>query len=150
MERISIKRSLDSVDGKLINYLNSGPLGMSSTEAILLALRAYWLPLALKKHGQSIEDVHSSAAWAIPNLQAQANTISINCKIELGSAFVSATPVTQVQASTPLEQNLPQPQLQQPDKEDDEDNWGDEENWGGDFQLSEEMVAMNNTLRGVE
>ena len=144
MERISIKRSIDSIDGKLINYLNSGPLGMSSTEAIMLALRAYWLPLALKKHGQSLEDVHSAAAWAIPNLQAQANTIAVNCRIDLGSPVISAIPATQLEVPTSKQENLQQHQQPSALEDDDDDDW--EMN----IHLSEEMVTINNALRGIE
>jgi hypothetical protein len=142
MERISIKRSIESIDGKLINYLNSGPLGMSSTEAIMLALRAYWLPLALKKHGQSFEDVQEAAAWAMSILQAQANTISVNCKIGLTNTVISlAHPPTPLEVSTDSDQNEQQHQHSLDDDDDD---------WSMDLHIPEEVVAISKTLGGIE
>jgi hypothetical protein len=139
MERISIKRSLDSIDGKLINYLNSSPLGMSSTEAIMLALRAYWLPMALQKHQQSHQEVHSAAVWASSVLQAQVITISRIYDIERFDVVTPATPPvgyrTLSSSTTTLVDN---------DTVFDEDNGDDDEPMT--FQPTEEMAAVYNAL----
>jgi hypothetical protein len=101
------------------------------------------LPLALKKHGQSFEDVQEAAAWAMSILQAQANTISVNCKIGLTSAVIrAALPPTQEEASTHSEENSKQHQHSLDDD--------DEDDWSMDLQIPEEVVAISKTLGGIE
>lgn len=85
-KRISIKRSNDSVDGKLISYLKSDPFDEDEDLPTLITstLKAYWLPLALFSQGVRGEKLRQAGIRAISKLEAQISTIRRICGIDAG------------------------------------------------------------------
>ncbi|WP_026730823.1 hypothetical protein [Fischerella sp. PCC 9605] len=141
MERISLKRSLDCLDGKLINYLNSNPLGMSSTEAIMLALRAYWLPMAMLAHKQNQQQIQEAAIWATSQLQAQALAIPQICglsKQSLPSKLPNPIVLSKIETQEVALKVNSGEVVDHPDDEDD---------WDLNFQPTADMVAVNEALK---
>lgn len=76
-EIISIKRSLESLDGKIITYLKSNPLklDLDFSEVVVNALKAYWLPFAMHSVGVRDEELRRIAIWSIKQLEGQASLI---------------------------------------------------------------------------
>ena len=76
-EIISIKRSLESLDGKIITYLKSNPLklDLDFSEVVVNALKAYWLPFAMHSVGVRDEELRRIAIWSIKQLEGQASFI---------------------------------------------------------------------------
>ncbi|MDF5739727.1 hypothetical protein [Nostoc sp. S13] len=76
-EIISIKRSLESLDGKIISYLKSNPLklDLDFSEVVVNALKAYWLPFAMHSVGVRDEELRRIAIWSIKQLEGQASLI---------------------------------------------------------------------------
>ncbi|MCC5612782.1 hypothetical protein LC612_40360 [Nostoc sp. CHAB 5834] len=62
-EIISIKRSLESLDGKIISYLKSNPLklDLDFSEFVVNALKAYWLPFVMHSVGVRDEELRRIA-----------------------------------------------------------------------------------------
>ncbi|WP_414544420.1 hypothetical protein [Nostoc sp. CCY0012] len=83
-QRISIKRPDDSVDGRVISYLQSDPFnqGESFPELVLSTLKAHWLPLALFDEGLRGEKMRQIGIRAISNLEAQISVIRRICGID--------------------------------------------------------------------
>lgn len=80
---ISIKRADDSVDGRVISYLQSDPLNeeQSFPELVLFTLKAYWLPLALFDEGLRGEKMRQIGIQAINKLEGQISNIRRICGI---------------------------------------------------------------------
>jgi hypothetical protein len=76
-EIISIKRSLESLDGKIITYLKSNPLklDLDFSEVVVNALKAYWLPFVMHSIGVRDEELRRIAIWSIKQLEGQASLI---------------------------------------------------------------------------
>ncbi|MCC5612453.1 hypothetical protein LC612_38605 [Nostoc sp. CHAB 5834] len=76
-EIISIKRSLESLDGKIISYLKSNPLklDLDFSEFVVNALKAYWLPFVMHSVGVRDEELRRIAIWSIKQLEGQASLI---------------------------------------------------------------------------
>ncbi|RCJ30486.1 hypothetical protein A6769_33425 [Nostoc punctiforme NIES-2108] len=76
-EIISIKRSLESLDGKIITYLKSNPLklDLDFSEVVVNALKAYWLPFVMHSVGVRDEELRRIAIWSIKQLEGQASLI---------------------------------------------------------------------------
>lgn len=76
-EIISIKRSLESLDGKIISYLKSNPLklDLDFSEFVINALKAYWLPFVMHSVGVRDEELRRIAIWSIKQLEGQASLI---------------------------------------------------------------------------
>ncbi|QFS52212.1 hypothetical protein GXM_09706 [Nostoc sphaeroides CCNUC1] len=76
-EIISIKRSLESLDGKIISYLKSNPLklDLDFSEFVVNALKAYWLPFVMHSVGVRDEELRRIAIWSIKQLEGQASLL---------------------------------------------------------------------------
>lgn len=76
-EIISIKRSLESLDGKIITYLKSNPLklDLDFSEFVINALKAYWLPFVMHSVGVRDEELRRIAIWSIKQLEGQASLL---------------------------------------------------------------------------
>lgn len=83
IERISIKRPKDSLDGKVIAYLRSYPFGLNIhySQLITACLRKHWLPLVLYESGVKGEQLRQIGIWAICQLEAQIAMIERICGI---------------------------------------------------------------------
>lgn len=85
-EILSIKRDSDSVDGKVLNFLKTDPISPGSTlaDAVMVTLKAHWLPLVLYSRGVRGEQLRLSTLWALHQLEAQANLIRRICGVDVG------------------------------------------------------------------
>jgi hypothetical protein len=83
-EILSIKRDSDSIDGQLLNFLKTDPISPGSTlaDAVLVTLKAYWLPLVLYSMGVRGEKLFLPTIWALHQLEAQATLIRRICGID--------------------------------------------------------------------
>ncbi|ODH03033.1 hypothetical protein A4S05_21370 [Nostoc sp. KVJ20] len=73
---ISIKRTLGTIDGQIINYLHSRPFGLGNLpEIVMLTLLEYWSPFAISANGVDGEELRQRAIWSIKKLEAQAALI---------------------------------------------------------------------------
>lgn len=72
----SIKRTLGTIDGQVINYLHSRPFGLGNLpEIVMLTLLEYWSPFAISANGVDGEELRQRAIWSIKKLEAQAALI---------------------------------------------------------------------------
>lgn len=72
----SIKRTLGTIDGQVINYLHSRPFGLGNLpEIVMLTLLEYWSPFAISADGVDGEELRQRAIWSIKKLEAQAALI---------------------------------------------------------------------------
>jgi hypothetical protein len=106
---------VDSEEGSLADYLNQQRL--PKKEAMLEAVRAYWLPLALEKAGVRGRDLERAGFEAVLNLLKQANYICVALGLDRsqlgfwGSAtFSGSEPISHESTSlTPHEKLKPDP-----------------------------------------
>lgn len=82
-EIISIRRSTDTVDGKVVSYLKTTPLdlGQDFSELVMSTLKKNWLPLVLLESGVQGEQLRQIGIWAISQLEAQITMIERICGI---------------------------------------------------------------------
>lgn len=72
----SIKRTLGTIDGQIINYLHSRPFDLGNLpEIVMLTLLEYWSPFAISADGVDGEELRQRAIWSIKKLEAQAALI---------------------------------------------------------------------------
>ena len=115
--KLRIKRSKQQGEGKLLEYMMNHPT-LSSTEAVLSACRAYWMPLAIARAGESNTAVRSEIGWrAVLELEMQIQLIKRVLQLESPSSSYSApvapTPVAATEAlasPTPSSQPSVQPE----------------------------------------
>ena len=102
--KLRIKRSKQQGDGKLLDYMMHHPT-ISSTEAVLSACRAYWMPLALIKAGEENPAVLREVGWsAILDLEKQIQLIKRVLQLEdTTSISASSVPVVPVESVAPIE-----------------------------------------------
>jgi hypothetical protein len=73
---LSIKRTVDTIDGQIINYLQREPFDLGSLpEIVMLTLKQYWSPFAISAEGVDGEQLRQRAIWSIKQLEAQAALI---------------------------------------------------------------------------
>ncbi len=73
--KLRIKRSKFSAEGKLLDYMMDHPT-LSSSDAVMEACRAYWMPLAILHSGERNEAVLREVGWrAIGELEKQIELI---------------------------------------------------------------------------
>ncbi|WGV29061.1 hypothetical protein [Halotia branconii] len=73
---LSIKRTLDTIDGQVINYLQTEPFDLGSLpEIVMLTLLEYWSPFVKSADGVDGEELRQRAIWSIKKLEAQAALI---------------------------------------------------------------------------
>jgi len=73
---LSIKRTADTIDGQIINYLQKEPFDLGSLpEIVMLTLKQYWSPFAISAEGVDGEQLRQRAIWSIKQLEAQAALI---------------------------------------------------------------------------
>ena len=100
-------RSLNTWKGKMFQYLlASHRSGKSGTEIVEDAASAFWMPVVMKKHGVSGEELEEAGLWAIEQLLGRVGTIMAICEIKrlpsslllpLGATFV---PMASVETTT--------------------------------------------------
>ena len=88
-----IKRSGNTVTGKMFKYLASNPMEMGLVETVIHTLKAFWLPLSMQSVGIRGEELRKVALWAIGVLESQINTIKRVCGLEDISQLVLITPM---------------------------------------------------------
>ncbi|MCC5618620.1 hypothetical protein LC605_26730 [Nostoc sp. CHAB 5836] len=136
----SIKRTLDTVEGQVINYLLSRPFGLGTLpEIVMLTLKEHWLPFTLSADSVDGEELRQKAIWSIKQLEAQAALIRevflsshVKTAVVVNNAEVSNSADDEIRVSTSDEQTL------------DEDTLG-----LMDLKMPEEMKQINN-LFGAE
>ena len=74
-----IKRSANTSDGLMLKYLRAYNNSIGIVEMIFTALRAFWLPLALRASGVSGNKLRDVAITSIGQLEAQINLIKRLC-----------------------------------------------------------------------
>ncbi|MBD2303283.1 hypothetical protein H6G80_30045 [Nostoc sp. FACHB-87] len=73
---LSIKRTADTIDGQIINYLQTEPFGLGKLpEIVMMTLKEYWLPFTICDAGAGSKELRRGAIWAIKRLEAQAALI---------------------------------------------------------------------------
>lgn len=94
--KLRVKRSKQQGEGKLLDYMMHHPT-LSSTEAVLSACRAYWMPLALMKAGEENPAVLREVGWsAILDLERQIQLIKRVLQFE-ETTTISNVPVVPVE-----------------------------------------------------
>jgi len=95
--KLRVKRSKQQGEGKLLDYMMHHPT-LSSTEAVLSACRAYWMPLAMMKAGEENPAVLREVGWsAILDLERQIQLIKRVLQLEETTTIsASAVPVKPV------------------------------------------------------
>lgn len=72
----SIKRSTNTIDGQVIDYLQTEPFGLGNVpEIVMSTLKQYWSPFAISVNGANGEQMRQRAIWSIKQLEAQAALI---------------------------------------------------------------------------
>lgn len=94
-----IKRSVNTVTGKMFKYLVSNPMEMGLVETVVYTLKAFWLPLAMHSVGIGGEELRKVALWAIGVLESQIQMIKRVCGLEEISQLVLITPMVVGQSS---------------------------------------------------
>ena len=73
---LSIKRTLGTIDGQIINYLQTEPFDLGNLpEIVMLTLKEYWLPFTISADSVDGEVLRQKAIWSIKQLEAQAALI---------------------------------------------------------------------------
>lgn len=100
-------RSLNTWKGKMFQYLLENHLsGKSGTEIVEDTVSAFWMPMVMKKHGVSGEELEEASLWAIEQLLGRVGTIMAISEIKtlppslllpLGAAVV---PMASVETTT--------------------------------------------------
>lgn len=73
---LSVKRSINTIDGQVIDYLQTEPFGLGNVpEIVMLTLKQYWSPFAISANGVNGEQLRQRAIWSIKQLEAQAALI---------------------------------------------------------------------------
>lgn len=93
--------SVGSTDEILVKYLRSKDLELSEKNMVLWAAAAYWLPLALQKHGCSNGQLKQNARTAIYKLRQHINFLAQTFGLE--NEFESTTTVGATSPKTELE-----------------------------------------------
>jgi hypothetical protein len=88
-----IKRSVNTLTGKMFEYLASSPIEMGLVETVVHTLKAFWLPLAMHSVGVRGEELRKVAIWAIGVLESQILLIKRTCGLEEISQLVLVTPI---------------------------------------------------------
>ncbi|BAY41227.1 hypothetical protein NIES2111_56230 (plasmid) [Nostoc sp. NIES-2111] len=150
----TIKRTLDTQEGQLLNYLQTEPFDLGTLpEIVMLTLKQYWSPFAMSADGVDGEKLRQRAIWAIEQLEAQAALIRA---VFLEPSLVKTQTITnsvqtllqaQAQQAFDVESSLPQTQTQEvqtlePTDNDETDDDETEHEWM-DIKLSPEMEQVN-------
>ena len=83
-EILSIKRDSNDIDGQILNFLKTDPIspGSNLADAVMVTLKAHWLPLVLYSMGVRGEKLRLPTIWALHQLEAQARLIRRICGID--------------------------------------------------------------------
>lgn len=72
----TIKRTIDTQEGRLLSYLQTEPFDLGTLpEIVMLTLKQHWSPFAMSADGVDSEPLRQRAIWAIQQLEAQAALI---------------------------------------------------------------------------
>lgn len=116
--KLRIKRSWQQGEGKLLDYMMHHPT-LSSTETVLAACRAYWMPLALMKAGEENTVVLREVGWsAILELEKQIQLIKRVLLLE--DATLTSVSVNTVPQKEALSSLVPPKPTPTPEELDDE------------------------------
>ncbi|BAZ18475.1 hypothetical protein NIES4071_103600 (plasmid) [Calothrix sp. NIES-4071] len=124
-EFLRIRRASSGIDGIVFAYL--GNKVQPQSELACEAMRAYWLPLALKERGIKKKELKSAGQKAIAQLLQQAEMIRLECGLsmeEVPFGYLSVAPRNT--AAMPLnskQSTIEEVELQEIESEDlDEDD----------------------------
>ncbi|MBG1270110.1 hypothetical protein [Nostoc sp. WHI] len=63
---LSIKRSVGTIDGQIINYLLSSPFDLGNLpKIVMLTLKEHWLPFTISADSVDGEELRQKAIWSI-------------------------------------------------------------------------------------
>lgn len=123
---LTIKRTVDTPEGQLLNYLQTEPFDLGKLpEVVMLTLKQHWSPFAMSANGVDGEQLRQRAIWAIEQLEAQAALIRAVflepsvVKTQTITNSVQALLQAQAQQANGVESSLPQTQtkeVQDPDR----------------------------------
>jgi hypothetical protein len=74
LEVLSIKRSHDSSDGQLLQFLREHEQKISGrglTKIVLNTLRTYWWPFVLKRQGADKDTLRTAVMYCVSHLEIQ-------------------------------------------------------------------------------
>ena len=101
--KLRIKRSRQQGEGKLLEYMMDHPT-LSSTEAVLSACRAYWMPLAIARSGEENAALRNEIGWrAVLELEMQIQLIKRVLQLEPTTSFSAAPAMPVAAAAAPTE-----------------------------------------------
>jgi hypothetical protein len=99
--RLNYTVESDSCDGRLVRFLDELEF-LSRKEAMMKAVRSYWLPLALENEDLDSRSLEKAGYEAVLDLLKQANYICAVLKLDrnqLGMGLASLTALAQSQPS---------------------------------------------------
>lgn len=134
----SIKRTLGTIDGQVINYLHSRPFGLGNLpEIVMLTLLEYWSPFTISANGVDGEELRQRAIWSIKKLEAQAALIR--------EVFLSSQVQTAVTVDNSSVRNSASDERLVSTIDDDDDQTLDEDTDElTELELPEEIKQINN------
>lgn len=130
----SIKRTLGTIDGQIINYLQTEPFDLGNLpEIVMLTLKEYWLPFTISADGVDGEVLRQKAIWSIKQLEGQAALIRevfleshVKTAVVMNNAEVSNSADDEIRVSTS-----------------DDQTWDEDTDGLMELELSEEMKQIN-------
>lgn len=130
----SIKRTLGTIDGQIINYLQTEPFDLGNLpEIVMLTLKEYWLPFTISADGVDGEVLRQKAIWSIKQLEAQAALIR---EVFLESYVKTAVVVNNAEVSNSADD------VSVVSTSDDQ-TWDEDTDGLMELELSEEMKQIN-------
>lgn len=127
VELSRIKRTRDSWEGRVIEYLVKYPSRKPCTELVIEAITSYWLVEALVDFNAEHSEVIKASRMAIEKLEAKLVTIRQIAGIENPQMTTVTAPVASnlVEVIEPDPKTKPQLQSNDGDDGDDEEDWSD-------------------------
>ena len=121
-------RSLNTWKGKMFQYLLENHLsGKSGTEIVEDTVSAFWMPMVMKKHGVSGEELKEASLWAIEQLVVRIGTIVAISDLKtlpptlLSTLSAVAVPVASVETTSVTASDSAESYIQEADSEEDEE-----------------------------
>ncbi|MFN6499009.1 MAG: hypothetical protein RMX65_018710 [Nostoc sp. DedQUE01] len=113
---LTIKRTVDTPEGQLLNYLQTEPFDLGKLpEVVMLTLKQHWSPFAMSADGVDGEPLRQRAIWAIQQLEAQAaliRAVFLEPSAVKTETFISETQA-QAQQANGVESSLSQTQTEE-------------------------------------
>ena len=121
-------RSLNTWKGKMFQYLLENHLsGKSGTEIVEDTVSAFWMPMVMKKHGVTGEELREASLWAIEQLVGRIGTIIAISELKtlpptlLSTLGAVAVPVASVETTSVTASSSAESYFREADSEKDEE-----------------------------